>query len=103
MRNANGTRPRFNFRRERLPDPADYFESQGLKLRGRGEWRSALCPFHEDTRPSMRVRVDDGAFRCLGCGAHGGDVLSFHMQKTGLRFIEAAKDLGAWEGSNDQR
>jgi hypothetical protein len=31
------------------------------------------------------------------CGAHGGDVLAFHMQRHGLRFIEAAQALGAWE------
>jgi len=67
-------------------------------LTGRGEWRDALCPFHNDTRPSLRLRTDTGAFRCMVCGAHGGDVLAFHMQWYGLRFIEAAKALGAWEG-----
>ena len=85
------------FTRERLPNPGEYFREQGLKLSGGGEWKNAVCPFHDDRAPSLRVRLDTGGFRCMACGAHGGDVLSFHMQRHGLRFIEAAKALGAWE------
>jgi len=97
MLNATPTRGRFSFRRDRLPAPANYYATQGLQLTGLGEWRNAVCPFHPDTHPSLRVRIDSGAFRCMVCGAHGGDVLAFHMQRHGLRFIEAAKALGAWE------
>jgi len=68
-----------------------------LKLTGGGGWKSAVCPFHDDTRPSLRVRLDRGAFRCMSCEAHGGDVLAFHMKRYGLSFIDAAKALGAWE------
>jgi len=88
---------RFAFNRERLPNPADYFAAEGVELLGRGRWRSALCPFHADTKPSLRVLFESGGFRCMACGAHGGDVLAFHMQRHGLRFIDAAKALGAWE------
>jgi hypothetical protein len=35
----------------------------------------------------------------MACGARGGDVLAFHMQRYELRFIDAAKALGAWEVS----
>lgn len=85
------------FDRSRLPPPAHYFRSQGLKPTGGGEWKSAICPFHQDTRPSLRLRLDTGGFRCMVCGAHGGDVLAFHRLKTGLGFVAAAKALGAWE------
>ena len=101
MRHANPTRglnrSAFGFKRSRLPNPGEYYHEQGLKLTGGGEWKSALCPFHEDTRPSLRVRLDSGGFRCMVCGAHGGDVLAFHIQRYGQRFVEAAKALGAWE------
>ena len=40
-----------------------------------------------------------GAFRCMVCGAKGGDVLAFYMLRHGLRFIDAAKALGAWEAA----
>ena len=87
---------RFAFNRRLLPKPADYYAGEGVCLRGRGAWRDALCPFHPDTNPSLRVHIETGAFRCMVCGARGGDVLAFHMKRHGLRFSEAAKSLGAW-------
>ena len=84
------------FNKSALQRPANYFKEQGLKLTGGGEWKNAVCPFHQDTHPSLRVRIDTGGFRCMACGAHGGDVLSFHMQRYNLGFVEAAKQLGAW-------
>lgn len=87
---------RGQFDRGRLPSAPAYFRSVGLKLIGRGAWRSALCPFHDDCSPSLRVRIETGAFRCMACGAHGGDVLAFHQQRSGLTFKRAAQALGAW-------
>lgn len=101
MRHANPTRgsnrPAFAFKRDRLPNPGGYYHEQGLKLIGGGEWKSAVCPFHNDTKPSLRVRLDTGAFRCMACGAKGGDVLAFHRARHGLSFVQAARDLGAME------
>ena len=88
---------RFAFNRDLLPHPTEYFISEGVKLLDTGGWRSALCPFHNDTKPSLRVFIETGAFRCMACGAKGGDVLAFHMRRHGLGFIDAAKALGAWE------
>ena len=85
------------FRRESLPSGVEYFITHGLTLKGSGAWRDALCPFHQDTKPSLRVRADSGAYRCMVCGAHGGDILSFHINRTGLSFTWAAKELGAWQ------
>ena len=87
---------RFKFRRDLLPSADDYFNAQNVTLNGRGEWKSALCPFHEDSNPSLRINSHSGGFRCMTCGAHGGDVLSFHQQRYGQSFVEAAKALGAW-------
>lgn len=86
------------FRRDLLPTPAKYYREQGLILTGGGEWKKAVCPFHEDTRPSLGVRLDSGGFYCMTCGAHGGDVLAFHRQRHHLSFKKAAQQLGAWKG-----
>lgn len=85
------------FDKSRLPDPVSYYESQGLQFKERrGKWRTTACAFHGSS-DSLRVNTDSGAFVCMaGCGARGGDVLTFHMAVTGLSFIEAAKELGAW-------
>ena len=100
MRHAKPTRglnrPAFAFKRDRLPNPVEYYREQGLKLTGGGAWKSAVCPFHDDTKPSLRIRLESGAFRCMACEVHGRDVLAFHMQRHGLSFIEAARELGAW-------
>ncbi|WP_449369718.1 CHC2 zinc finger domain-containing protein [Thiomonas sp.] len=84
------------FDRSRLPDPLTFYPAELGALHGRGVWRSALCPFHKDSRPSLRVNVQTGAFRCMVCGASGGDVLAFQMQRYGLPFAAAAKAVGAW-------
>lgn len=83
------------FDRERLPDPVSFYESQGLRLIGRGKWRTTSCGFHGG-HDSMRVNLSSGGWCCMNCGAKGGDILSYHMQAHGLEFTEAAKSLGAW-------
>jgi len=95
MTNAN---PKYagKFSRKALPPAIQYYESQGINLKGSGAWRDAICPFHKDTKPSLRVNIEKGAYRCMACCAHGGDVLAFHMHKHGLGFVESAKQLGAW-------
>lgn len=92
-----GNYPRFALNRDLLPSPAAFYAGEGIALVGAGAWRSALCPFHKDTNPSMRVFAETGAFRCMSCGARGRDVLAFYMLRHGVRFIDAAKALGAWE------
>lgn len=85
------------FERDRLPDPVNYYEAVGLKLTGprSSKWRTTECKFHGGS-DSLRVNVATGAFRCMNCGARGGDVLAYHMAESGLEFVEAAKALGAW-------
>ena len=84
------------FDRRNLPDAVGYYESEGLKLTGRGKWRTTECKFHGGS-DSMRINTNSGAFACMaGCGARGGDVLAYHMAQHGLEFVEAANALGAW-------
>lgn len=84
-----------SFDRTRLPDAANYFEGEGLKLTGPGKWKTSRCDFHGGS-DSMRVNVASGAWVCMSCGVKGGDVLAFHMQCHGLEFVDACKALGAW-------
>ena len=89
-----------HFNRVAMPDAAtSYAERATLHLTGRGRWRSAICPFHTDTRPSLRINLETGGFRCMVCGTKGGDVLAFHRARHGLSFQQAARDLGAWKNS----
>lgn len=85
-----------NFVREMMPDPQVYLEGRGLRLQGRGEWRTTSCPVHGGS-DSLRVNVRSGGFICMaGCGLKGGDLVSFVEQVDGVPFVTAAKQLGAW-------
>lgn len=85
-----------NFRREGLPDPISFFESEGLRLTGRGVWRTTSCQFHGG-RDSMRVNTKSGGWCCMACGARGGDSVAYLMARDGLDFADAARKLGAWD------
>lgn len=90
-------RPRFALNRSLLPDPLVYYTHwQQMTLTGAGEWKSARCIFHDDTRPSLSINIRSGGYYCFVCGAKGGDVIAFHMAHAGLPFIDACKALGAW-------
>jgi hypothetical protein len=84
--------------RAALPTPADYLLARGL-LRGqpRGDWYAIRCPVHKggnESHPSLRVSLADGHFRCMACGARGGDLISLHRLLTGASFVQALADLG---------
>ena len=85
------------FDRNLLPDPASYFENQGLILKGprSAKWKTTTCNFHGGS-DSMRVNVTSGAWVCMSCGEKGGDVLAYEIKDGGMEFVEAAKALGCW-------
>ena len=82
------------FNKALLPRPTTYYDLQGIKLIGRGEWRSALCPFHDDKSPSLRINIKSGGFICMACNARGGDIISFHQKRFSIPFKVACEDLG---------
>jgi DNA primase len=97
MSNANPSGEKFPFNPRLLPSPFEYYKSQDIGLASDGNLREAFCPFHLDARRSLRVYLDSGGYYCIHCGARGNDVVDFHMAVNGMGFIEAVKDLGAWE------
>jgi len=60
-----------------------------IETRGTGDERSALCPFHEESKPSFKVNLAKGGFHCFGCGAKG-NVLDFVAKLEGCGLREAA-------------
>lgn len=87
----------FGLNRALLPRPIEYLTSRLIPAKGTGVWRDIVCPFHDDHTASLRFNIEKGCFRCMACEAKGGDIIAFHMQLKGLSFIDACKDLGAWE------
>ncbi|MDN3920402.1 CHC2 zinc finger domain-containing protein [Roseateles violae] len=82
------------FDRSVLPDPADFYGNEGLALIGPGLWKTTRCVFHGGS-DSMRISMENGAYRCMACGQSGGDVLNYYMEVHGAEFMEAAEALAA--------
>lgn len=80
--------------RERLPDPASYYAERVDNLaRAAGDgWAACRCPFHDDAHASASANLITGGFRCHACEARG-DLVAFHMRRTGLAFASAVRDL----------
>lgn len=76
-------------------DPESYYRTALPGLKGKPNaqgWILALCPFHEDSDPSMSLNLKQGGFHCFGCGEKG-DLITFHAKLNGLSFREAINDL----------
>jgi len=68
-----------------------------LRLEKRGREYISLCPFHNDSKPSLNIVDDKGFYHCFACGAHG-DVIKFVMENDGLAFMEAVELLAGMAG-----
>lgn len=69
--------------------------SISLKRSGRGY--VGLCPWHDDSKPSMQVNPERQTWKCWVCDI-GGDIFSFAMKRDGLDFVEALKMLAERAG-----
>jgi len=58
-----------------------------LKRVGNGKYLG-LCPFHNDSNPSMHVNPHMGIYKCFACGA-GGNVFKFVMEHEKVNFPTA--------------
>ena len=52
----------------------------------------SLCPFHEDSHPSLSFRVSKNTYRCFVCGASGGPI-DLVMRHLHVDFREACRWL----------
>ncbi len=85
--------------KERVRAATDIVDLIGsrLEMRRKGRDFAALCPWHNDTNPSLVVNPESQTWRCWTCGI-GGDVFSFLMRDEGLQFPEALQRLAERSG-----
>ena len=62
-------------------------ESVAERLGLRVERHKALCPFHDDSNPSLSFSVSRNTYKCFVCDAHGG-VIDLAMKVLGRDFVE---------------
>ena len=73
-----------------------------LTLRREGRQYKGLCPWHEDSRPSLQVNPERQSWKCWVCDV-GGDIFSFVMKRDGLSFPEALEMLADRAGITHRR
>ncbi len=85
--------------KEQVRQASDIVEVVGryLPLSQRGRLYLGLCPWHDDSRPSLQVNPDRQTWKCWVCD-EGGDVFSFVMRREGVEFREALQLLADQAG-----
>jgi DNA primase len=73
-----------------------------IALRRQGRNYVGLCPWHDDTRPSLQVNPERQSFKCWVCDI-GGDIFSFVMKMEGVEFREALQMLADRAGITLER
>lgn len=70
-----------------------------LQLRPKGREHVGLCPFHDDSRPSLNVitHKDPSFYKCFSCGA-SGTAIDFMMDFHKMSFPEALQALAERAG-----
>ena len=63
-----------------------------VRLQPKGRMYVGLCPWHDDSKPSLQIDPVRQTYRCWVCNL-GGDVFSFIQQMEGVTFPEALKIL----------
>ena len=71
----------------------------GCNLRRVGSVYKTICPWHEDSHPSLALYERSGEKRChcFACG-EGGSVIDLVMQSRGMTFLEACQWLSGEYG-----
>ena len=63
-----------------------------VALTRRGKNFVGLCPFHDDSTPSLNVSQEKQIYKCFSCGA-GGNSFTFLRDIENISFIEAIRQL----------
>lgn len=77
--------------------PIEQLVGEYCQLTRKGRNFVCLCPFHNDTRPSLLVSPDKGIAYCFACQT-GGDIFNFYQAIEGVDFPQAIKDLAEKAG-----
>ena len=77
------------------------FNHFGIELKKKGKNYTGICPWHDDTNPSLSVDREKGLYNCFGCG-ESGDAFTVVEKMKGYDFKESLKFLKDWSKSPKQ-
>lgn len=70
-----------------------------IPLNKKGANWEAVCPFHDDHNPSLKVSDSKNLYKCFVCGA-AGDSIKFVQDLKNLEFLEALEEISSLLGLN---
>lgn len=84
----------FGNAKDRIRQAVDIVDlvSGSIDLRRQGRGYVGLCPWHNDSRPSLQVNPERQTWKCWVCDI-GGDIFNFVMKREGCDFVEALRIL----------
>ncbi len=68
----------------------------------KGKNAVAICPFHNDTNPSLNISVEKQIYKCFSCG-EGGNAISFVRNYEHVSFDEAVRKVAELSNYQDPR
>ena len=79
---------------QEVKDKADIVDviSEHIVLKKKGKEFVGICPFHDDSKPSMTVSPAKQFYYCFSCGA-GGNSIKFLMEFTRNNFTDVVLSL----------
>ncbi|MCV4262364.1 CHC2 zinc finger domain-containing protein [Pseudomonas capsici] len=84
----------------------DVARSLGMVLEQRGTTLKTVCPFHQDSKPSLNLFAADAQgpahYHCFACGAHGF-AIDLVKQVQGVEFLPAVQWLAKTFGIQSKR
>lgn len=72
--------------------PIEQLVGEYCQIHKKGRQLKCVCPFHNDTNPSMLISPDKGIAYCFACNS-GGDIFSFYQKIEGVDFVTAMNAL----------
>lgn len=80
---------------KQILDKADIVAIIGehIKLEKKGNDYKGICPFHDDSNPSLSVSPNKKVFKCFSCG-ETGNAITFVQKFKHISFPEAVKYVG---------
>lgn len=72
-------------------------QTEGIGFKKIGREAVTLCPWHNDTKPSLTINDDKGLCFCFACGG-GSDGIAYVQQKFGLSFSDAILRIASGAG-----
>ena len=68
-----------------------------VPLTKKGKDYKGICPFHQDTKPSLSVSPKLQIYKCFACGA-GGNAFTFLQKHLNISYMEAIQQVASLSG-----